>query len=66
MYTLVFITAMTNLGVYPDIQSCQNAIREIISVQLNPPNQRLKEIEPAIDIKLKYQKVYVCVPEKKS
>lgn len=41
--------------------SCQDAIREIYAQKVNPPGQRLKELEPTIDIQVKTSKEYLCV-----
>ena len=66
MYTLVFIlTTPVFLGEYFDLASCQNAIREIYTLQANPPGQRLKEAEESITIRVSTQKSYVCIPKKK-
>lgn len=56
---------MSLLGSYNDLPSCQHAIREIFSQQINPPNQRLPALEDAIDLKIKYQKTHICLPTKK-
>lgn len=66
MYTLVFImTAPVFLGEYFDLASCQNAIREIYAVQVNPPGKRLPELEESITFRANNQKSYVCIPKRK-
>lgn len=67
MYTLIFIALATPayLGTYANIESCQNAIREIYLAKSNPPNQRLKEVEESIQIRMGMQKEYICIPSKK-
>ena len=65
MYTLIFILAApVFLGTYSDLASCQNAIREIYAVQVNPPNKRLPELEESINFRVNTQKSYVCIPYK--
>lgn len=67
MYTLVFILATpVFLGQYFDLASCQNAIREIFTVQVNPPNKRLPELEESINFRISTQKSYICLPNKKA
>jgi hypothetical protein len=56
MWTLLFVlNGMTPayLGDYKDFPTCRAAVREIISLRLNPPNQKLKELESVIDLPLK-------------
>jgi hypothetical protein len=65
MYTLLYITTMAFMGTYADQASCQNAIREVYTVQLNPPGQRLLELNESINLRLATQRVFVCVPVKK-
>lgn len=66
IHTLVFIlTTPVFLGTYSDFASCQNAIREIYSMQVNPPNKRLPELEESINFRVSTQKSYVCIPNKK-
>jgi len=65
MYTLVFILVTpVYLGEYFNQESCQNAIREIYAVQVNPPNKRLPELEESINFRVSTQKSYVCIPYK--
>jgi len=67
-YILIFITALhpTTLGTFNSEASCQAAIRTIYetkmygSAGLIPKNP---EIDRAIDIQLKYQTSYRCVPK---
>lgn len=49
------------MGEFKDQNTCQNAIREIYAQRLNAPNQRLKELEPTIDIQVKNSKEFLCV-----
>jgi hypothetical protein len=66
MYTLVFILATPAfLGEYMGLASCQNAIREIYSIQANPPGRRLPELEESINLRVSMQKSYVCIPKSK-
>jgi hypothetical protein len=66
MYNLLFVLASpVFLGQYPNLESCQDAIYEIFATQMNPPGQRIPAVEQSIQIKLKYQKSYLCVPTKK-
>jgi hypothetical protein len=41
--------------------ACQNAIREIYAQKVNPPGQRLKELETTINLQVKTSKEYLCV-----
>ena len=63
LYTLLFImnTPYAYLGDYRDLASCQNAIREIYTIKINPPGQRLKELEQTIDLQVKNNKEFLCV-----
>lgn len=68
MHNLLYIVtgmAPVFLGTYVNEPSCQNAIREIYTLQMNPANQRLPEIEKAVDLKIQLQKNYICVPQQK-
>ncbi len=66
MYILVYIlSAPAFLGEYSSLESCKNAIREIYTVQTNPPNQRLPELNESINLRISMQKSYVCLPKKK-
>jgi hypothetical protein len=65
MYTLLYISTMAFMGTYADLPSCQNAMREIITVQMNPPNQRMPEVNESINLRLANQRFFVCVPVKK-
>jgi hypothetical protein len=65
MYTLLYISTMAFMGTYADLPSCQNAMREIITVQMNPPGQRLPEVNESITLRLANQRFFVCVPVKK-
>jgi hypothetical protein len=57
---------MAFMGTYADLPSCQHAIREIFTVQLNPPGQRLPELNESITLRLAGQRSFVCVPAKKN
>lgn len=46
---------------FDSLTSCQNAVREIYAQKINPPGQRLKELEQAIDLQVKNSKEYLCV-----
>lgn len=41
--------------------ACQDAVREIYAQKINPPGQRLKELEQTIDLQVKNSKEYLCV-----
>jgi hypothetical protein len=64
MFNLIFVGTMAILGTYDSLHSCEHAIREIYAQKMNPPNQRLKELEESIDFRAKNQKIYMCVPKK--
>lgn len=63
MYTLLFVLNLpfAYLGDYRDLSTCQAAIREIYAHRINPPGQRLKELEPSIDLQVKNGKEFLCV-----
>jgi hypothetical protein len=65
MYTLLYITTMAFMGTYADLPSCENAVREIVTVQMNPPGQRLPAVNESINLRIAMQKSFVCVPVKK-
>lgn len=46
---------------FDSLASCQNAVREIYAQKINPPGQRLKELEQTIDLQVKTSKEYLCV-----
>jgi hypothetical protein len=54
------------MGTYADLASCQNALYEIYATRQNSPGQRSPEIDKAIQIQLKFEKSFVCVPMKKN
>lgn len=65
-YLLLFIlNGPAYLGDYKDLASCQSAIREIYTVKVNPPGQRLKELEQTIDLQVKNNKEFLCVRKAK-
>lgn len=63
MWTLLFVlnAPFAYLGDYKDQASCQSAIREIYAHRINPPGQRLKELESSIDLQVKNNKEFLCV-----
>jgi len=68
LYTLLYIASMTSgpayLGDYSNQQACQAVIRTIYSTRLYAVGQgKTPEIEKAVDIKMQYQKEYLCVPK---
>ena len=66
MYILVFILGTSGfVGEYFDQASCQNAIREIYTIQANPPGKRMPELEESINIRISLQKSYICIPKHK-
>ena len=65
MYTLLYIANFVFMGTYADLASCQNALYEIYATRQNAPGQRSPEIDKAIQIQLKFEKSFVCVPMKK-
>ncbi len=46
---------------FDSLSACQNAVREIYAQRVNPPGQRLKELEQTIDLQVKTSKEYLCV-----
>jgi len=66
MYALIFILSTpVYLGNYPNLHSCQNAIRAIYSARMNPPGQILPEVEKSINSVMQYKKEYICIPVSK-
>jgi hypothetical protein len=68
LYTLLYIASITSgpsyLGDYTTQQACQAVIRNIYSTRLYAVGQaKTPEIEKAVDIKMQYQKEYLCVPK---
>jgi hypothetical protein len=66
LYTLLYIASITSsptyLGDYTNQQTCQAVIRSIYSTRLYAVGQvKTPEIEKAVDIKMQYQKEYLCV-----
>lgn len=67
-YALLFVGAVgspTLLGTFDSLESCQNSIRNIYTQKLTPrgvdlTDQMLETIKASVDIKLKYQREYVC------
>ncbi len=54
------------LGSYQDLNSCQFAMREIFAVRMNAPGQRDPQFDKAIDMLVKNNREFVCVPNKKN
>jgi hypothetical protein len=46
---------------FDNLASCQNAVREIYAQKINPPGQRLKELDQTIDLQVKTSREYLCV-----
>jgi len=65
MYTLIYVANFVFLGTYADLNSCQNALHEIYATRLNAPGQRNPEVEKSIQIHMKNNTNFVCVPVKK-
>jgi hypothetical protein len=53
------------MGTYADLPSCQNALYEIYATKMNVPGQRNPELDKVIQLQLKVDKSFVCVPMKK-
>ena len=65
MYTLLYIANFAFMGTYADLPSCQNALYEIYATRMNVPGQRNPEFDQVIQLQLKLEKSFVCVPVKK-
>lgn len=66
MFTLLYVfSAPAMMGVYADLPSCQNAIQMIYAQRINPYKNTDPKIAEAIDMAVKTQTQYVCVPNKK-
>lgn len=63
MYALLFValTAPAFMGDYRDLAACQAAVREIYAQRINPPGQRMKELDQSIDLTVRTSKEYLCV-----
>ena len=63
MYKLIFIATISPvyLGDYQSLEHCKVAIRQIYQQKLNLPNVRLQEINKIVDIKMQYNKEFVCI-----
>jgi len=71
MYVLLFLAATSGspaqLGTYKTEAVCQKAIRTIYETRMTPrgvelPPEAKKAIQDSIEIELKYQTEYKCVP----
>jgi len=71
MYVLLFIAIASHtpaqLGTFKDEQACQTAIRTIYETRYTPRGVELNAaikaaIQTAVDIDLKFQREYTCVP----
>jgi hypothetical protein len=61
-FILISLILSNGWAVEFDSQSaCQSAIREIYAQRVNPPGQRMKELEQTIDLQVKTSKEYLCV-----
>ena len=61
-FILISLILSNGWAVEFDSQSaCQSAIREIYAQKINPPGQRMKELETTIDLQVKTSKEYLCV-----
>jgi hypothetical protein len=68
MYNLIFVASLsTTLGAYPDLPSCQQAMRDHARFQIlgagMPSNP---EIEKAITLQLQYTRKYICLKAEKT
>jgi len=63
MYKLIFIATISPvyLGEYQSLDHCRSAIKQIYQQKLNLPNVRLEEINKIVDIKMQYNKEFVCI-----
>jgi hypothetical protein len=68
VYILLFLglnQTPAHLGTYPNLQSCQNAIRVVYQTKMIPRGIDLsvevqESIRFAVDNRLKYQQEYIC------
>lgn len=65
MYNLLYIANFVFMGTYADLPSCQNALYEIYATKMNIPGQRNPELDKVIQLQLKVDRSFVCVPMKK-
>jgi hypothetical protein len=65
-YVLLFVAlnqAPAYLGTYPSEVSCQQAIRANFEKSLPPQIRQDPKMQQVIDLQLKYQLEYRCVPQ---
>ncbi len=51
------------LGEYPSFDACQSGIRQIIAANIYKDAINNPEVQKAIDVSMKYQQEYQCVPK---
>lgn len=68
MYALLFIAVTAGhtpalLGTYPTKSACESAIRAIYTAKTYPPGfAKNPQLEQVVDVTLKYQRDYQCLP----
>jgi len=69
MYYILLFVAIANpayLGTYSTEQECKGAIRQIYITRMVPPAVQMNaSFNEAIEMKLKYQQEFTCVPARK-
>ena len=68
MYALVFILVGAQpafLGNYANLNSCQNAVREIYAGRMNPTGELLPNVDKSINSLIKNKKEFICIPVSK-
>jgi len=68
MYALIFIAVTVGsnpalLGTYPTKSACESAVRAIYTAKTIPPGvATTPQLTQVVDIQLKYQRDYQCLP----
>jgi hypothetical protein len=67
MWALLFVAVAgstpTALGTYADESACRSALRTVYEARLVPPGvAKTPQLAQIIDIKVQYQRQFLCVP----
>jgi hypothetical protein len=67
MYNLIFVLSVpfSFLGSYQNLESCNFAIREIFAMRMNVPGQRDPQFDKTLDLMMKNNREFLCVPVKR-
>jgi hypothetical protein len=67
MWALLFVAVAgstpTALGTYDSESSCKSALRTVYEARLIPPGVvKTPQMDQVVDIKIQYQRQFLCVP----